>query len=467
MNMKRHPRNCPLLPSVYGYDDACALARAYSRGEADPVAITETCLEAGRRSKGVYIAITEDRALAEAEAARTRYRAKIPLSPLDGVPIGWKDLFAVKGSVTTAGSAVHKNDPPSASSSHLAVLSARAGLVCAGKLNTAEFAYSSVGINPHFGTPVNPHSPEDSPRMPGGSSCGSGVAVAAGLLPIAIGTDTGGSVRIPAAINGVAGFRPTVGRYSREGQYILSPTLDTAGPLARSVRDLVAMDRILRGTLDQDIPEPAGIKGRRFVLDDGLLDDDVISPAVRRMTEAACKRLETAGAHIARKAVTSLREALRIISGPWIMGYECFASIREILDDPDKAGRIDQRIRKRAEGARNADAYYAIQSIWARQKLAQAAVEELGGAILIVPTVGFGAPPLRELLESDEVFFKLIAANIRFTAPQSLLDLPGVALPAGVDEQGMPLGITLYGARGTDEAVLETALAAECALVHA
>ena len=467
MSVNNQLRTCPLLPSVYGFDDACALAQAYLRGETDPVAITEQCLEAGRRSKSIYISMTEDRALIEAEAAKARYRAKMPLSPLDGVPVGWKDLFDVRGSVTTAGSALHKNDSPSDTSSPLVIFGARAGLVCTGKLNTTEFAYSSVGINPHYGTPVNPHSGEDCPRIPGGSSCGSGVAVASGFLPVAMGTDTGGSVRIPAAINGITGFRPTVGRYHREGLRLLSPTLDTPGPLARSVRDLVVMDRILCGSPDQSIPEPAGLKGRRFVIDDSLLADSIISPAARQMTESVCKRLEAAGAYVARRAVPSLREALRIISGPWLMGYECFASIKTILDDPDKASRIDQRIRKRAEGNRSADAYYAIQSLWARRKLTEAATKELGGDTLIVPTVGFAAPPIQDLLDSDDVFFKFITANIRFTAPQSLLDLPGVSLPTGVDENGMPVGITLYGARESDEAVLEAALDAECTLVHA
>ncbi len=466
MKKESATRACPLLPSVYGHEDACGLALAYAEGSADPVEVTEQCLEAAATRANVYISFTKERALMEAEAARARYRNNIPLSPLDGVPMGWKDLFEVKGAVTTAGSDLHRNDPPATTSSPLSVQAARAGLVCTGKLNTTEFAYSSIGVNPHYGTPVNPHGKEGEPRIPGGSSCGSAVAVASGILPLAMGTDTGGSIRIPSAFNGLTGFKPSVGRYNREGMRFLSPTLDTPGPLARSVRDVVVLDRIFQGDPRMDLPEPAPLKGRRFAVERRLLDDEQLDPAVRAALDATCRRLERAGAVVARREVPSFREAMHIISGPWFMGFECFTQIRPILDDPAKAARIDQRIRKRAEGTRGADATGAVRAAWARQRLRETVGKDLGVDILLVPTVGFGAPLLNDVLEKEEVFFAYISANIRLTAPLNLMDMPGVCMPAGVDGNGMPVSVCLYAPSGEDGRVLEAALSAEDAVIH-
>ena len=467
MDKKKYDgRICPLLPSVYEYDDACALAEAYATGDADPVHVTEQCLKAAPHYDSVYISLTENRARMEAEAACARYKAKIPLSPLDGVPCGWKDLIDVKGAVTTAGSALSKNNPPAVADSPMVILASRAGLVCPGKLNTTEFAYSSIGINPHFGTPVNPHSKPGEPRIPGGSSCGSGAAVAAGILPIAIGSDTGGSIRIPSAFNGLTGFKPSVERYDRGGIRFLARTLDTPGPIARSVRDVIVMDRILRGTPRPDLPRPASLKGRCFVVEKSLLQDEKMDPAVREMLESAGNRLQKAGASVTFRDIPSFQAAVQTVSVPWFLAFECFTELKAVLDDPEKAARIDQRIRKRAEGTRNLDASIAIRTLWARQRLMKAIQHDLCGAIFILPSVPHGAPLLNELLESEEAFFHYIGANTRLTTPGNLMDMPGVNLPAGRDGKGMPLGLSLYASSGEDDRVLEAALSAEEALIY-
>ena len=460
-------RACPLLPAVYEYDDACALAEAYEQGAADPVDITKRCLDAAPTREGVYISLTKDRALREAEASRARYAAKMPLSPLDGVPLAWKDLFDVAGSITTAGSDLRRNNPPSPVDGPLPTLATRAGMVCPGKVNTTEFAFSSTGTNPHYGNPVNPHSKEGQPRIPGGSSCGSGVAVASGIVPLAMGSDTGGSIRIPSHFNGLTGFKPTVGHYNRGNMVFLAKTLDTPGPMTRSVRDVIAMDRILRGIpCPCRNPEPMPIKGRRFVLEKNLLSDPLVEDAVKAMLKAVIGRLQKAGAYVNIRDVPPFQEAIKVIAAGWFMGVEAFTQIRDILDDPERAKRIDQRIRKRAEGSRNMDPSRVILSLFARQDLIAAVGKDLNGDVLITPTVGHGAPLLNELLQNEETFFKYIVANVRLTTPGNLMDMPGLTIPAGLSKNGMPLSVLLSAASGLDELVLQTGLAAEKTILY-
>ena len=458
---------CPRIPSLCGYDDACALAAAYAKGEADPVGITTRCLDAAPTQTAVYISVTPDRALMEAEAARARYRAGNPLSPFDGVPLAWKDLFDVRGTVTTGGSDLYKNNPKAKEDGPLVTLAARAGMVCTGKLNTTEFAYSTTGTNPHFGNPVNPYSKDGAARIAGGSSSGSAVAVASGILPIAMGTDTGGSIRVPSAFNGLTGFKPTVGHYSREGVLFLARTVDTPGPIARSVRDVIVMDRILRGKpCHCRAPEPLSLKGRRFVVEKSLLHDEAVDPAARVMLESVGERLEKAGAFVAYRDVPMVREAMQIIGQGWFSGAESFTEIRWALDDPEKAERIDQRIRKRAETSRTLDPSLIVRSYWARHRLIDAIRKYLDGDILITQAVGHGAPLLNELLDNEATFFRYISANTRLCMPFNLMDMPGITLPAALDGNGMPLGVCLYGPSGADEKVLEAAFAAEQAITR-
>jgi aspartyl-tRNA(Asn)/glutamyl-tRNA(Gln) amidotransferase subunit A len=169
---------------------AVALSHAYASGRADPVEITEAALERAALAPAVFISMTPDRARAEAAASARRWKQGMPLSALDGVPVAWKDLFDIADTVTTAGSAVHAARPVARRDAPLVAAAARAGLVAIGKTNLSEFAYSGLGLNPHFGTPVNPTLDHGS-GVPGGSSSGAAVAVATGIVPIAIGTDTG------------------------------------------------------------------------------------------------------------------------------------------------------------------------------------------------------------------------------------------------------------------------------------
>ena len=229
---------------------AASLAADLRAGAIDAVDLTERTLAAIAASsdQAIFTEVLAKRARGEAEASRKRLKAGRPLGPLDGVPLAWKDLFDIEGRVTTAGSVVLSSNQPATRDAALVAAAVRGGMVTIGMTNLTEFAYSGIGLNPHFGTPRNPCDDKVA-RSPGGSSSGSAVAVAAGLAPVAIGTDTGGSIRVPAAFNGITGYKTSTGHYPMAGVFPLSRTLDTLGPFAHTVEDCVLTDMVLRGAL--------------------------------------------------------------------------------------------------------------------------------------------------------------------------------------------------------------------------
>jgi aspartyl-tRNA(Asn)/glutamyl-tRNA(Gln) amidotransferase subunit A len=231
---------------------------------------------------------------------------------------------------------------------------------------------------------------------------------------------------------------------------------------------LVVFDRLLRGSPCLcGIPEPGALSEWTFVIDAGMFDDVIIEPAVRAMLGAVQHRLENAGARVSIREVKAFRDAMDTISHGWISSAETFAVLKHIVDDPHKAALMDQRIRKRLELNRTLDPVLIARSNMAREHLDKTIRRELGGDVLIVPTVGHGAPLLNDILNSEDLFFEYIRLNVRLTMPGNLLNLPGISLPAGLDEEHMPLGVTLHRPAGCDEEVIQAALAAEKAIVYA
>lgn len=217
---------------------ATGIGAALRRGDGCPVELVEYLADRIRTNadQHIFLAVTIERALGEAGAARSRLRAGTPTSLLDGVPVALKDVLDLAGMRTTAASVLFADAPVKDKDSVCAARLSAGGMVMIGKLNMTEFAYSGIGCNPHFGTPRNPNNSKIH-RSPGGSSSASGAAVAAGLVPCAIGSDTGGSIRVPASFNGVVGYKASEGLHDKTGVFPLSRTLDTIGPLARSVSD--------------------------------------------------------------------------------------------------------------------------------------------------------------------------------------------------------------------------------------
>src|SRR5271155_3495305 len=273
------------------------IGRSIAKGDLDPVEVAEFFLDRIERDRDnpSFILVTRKRALEEAEASRKRHREGRAAGPLDGAPIAWKDLVDMAGGRTTAAWALFARSGPKEKDAPIVTNLSAAGMVALGKTNLSEFAFSALGLNPHFGTPRNPRDPA-TPRIAGGSSSGSAVAVAAGLAPCAIGSDTGGSIRAPASFCGIVGFKTSEGRIDKRGVFPLSRTLDTIGPLARTVEDCVLIDMALRGQSGAPV-RPLDLNGVEFVVPDKTGIDD-LDAAVAANLEAAMKRLAAAGAKI-------------------------------------------------------------------------------------------------------------------------------------------------------------------------
>jgi aspartyl-tRNA(Asn)/glutamyl-tRNA(Gln) amidotransferase subunit A len=384
------------------------------------------------------------------------------------VPVAWKDLFDVAGTVTTAGSAVFAAHAAAAQDAPLVAAGARAGMVCIGKTNLSEFAYSGLGLNPHFGTPTNPAVAAGT-RVPGGSSSGAAIAVACGVVPIAIGTDTGGSIRIPSAFNGLVGYRPSTSRYSREGVVGLSETLDTLGPLTHSVADCLAFDAIVRPRAAvAPLSGPVKLAGLRFVVDPSLFERYAVTKAVAANLVQFVSQLEQAGATIETRALATLAAVAKTIrEDGWIGALEAFALHRALLDSPD-AARIDARVRTRLEASRAIPPGRREMLLARRKELIASFSEELAGASLIAPTAAFGAPELAAVAADPELFARVNLQTLALTMPGSFLDTPAFAMPSGFDTDGLPTSVQIMRPQGDDDALFEvvTAIAGVAKQAH-
>ncbi|MBW3097807.1 amidase [Pseudohoeflea coraliihabitans] len=441
---------------------AAAIGRALQAGETTPVALVEHLLETiSDQSSPVFLAVTAERARTEARAAEQRLADNRPLSPLDGVPVAWKDLIDVEGVPTTAGSAVYRDQAAATRDAPVVTHLAGAGMVTLGKLNLTEFAYSGLGLNPHFGTPVNPHG-NGAPRVPGGSSSGCGVAVASGMVPCAIGTDTGGSIRIPAAFNGITGFKPSGGRIDDTRVFPLSRSLDTIGPLARSVEDCILLDAALRGATAPAMVRRPLHELSIFVAETVVLD--AVDPAVMANFEASLRRLEQHGATIRSGPLPIFARTVELAARYGsIAAADAYAEHRELVDGPD-VSRIDSRVVDRIMGGKKMTAHDLIMLQRARRDLVAELRSWLDGALVAMPTVAHIAPQIAPLEADKELFHRVNLKTLRNTMVGNFLDLPGLAMPNGVDENQMPTGFLLSAASGRDEDVLSFGPAVEAAL---
>jgi aspartyl-tRNA(Asn)/glutamyl-tRNA(Gln) amidotransferase subunit A len=430
-------------------------------GASDPEKICEETLaaiEAGNEP-GLFTSVTAGRAREEARQSAERMRAGRPRGLLEGVPIAWKDLFDLEGTVTTVGSKVLASAPPAKQDATVVARLKAAGMVSVGKVGMTEFAFSGLGLNPHYGTPVNPWS-KGAPRIPGGSSSGSAVAVAKGLVPVSIGTDTGGSVRIPAAFNGIVGYKSTRGRYPMDGVFPLATSLDSLGPFCRTVADAVLVDAAMCGRVATDVTRRKAADLRIVVPTNVVFDQ--AEPAVVRLFEAALARLVAAGAKVERRAIPAFDAVIAInAQHGTLVAAEANALHAQRLTGPEAAG-MDQRVavRMRTGGKTSTADYIAIAT--KRAALIEEGRRAFGGdALIAFPTVAHVAP-LREPLEKDdEAYVRVNALTLRNTMLGNFLDWCGVSLPCGFDEQGLPAGFLLSGAPGQDEALLGAALEIE------
>jgi len=414
---------------------------------------------AGDEGARIFTRVYADTARTAAQAADRRSSEGKPVGPLDGRIVSIKDLFDVAGEATTAGSALLRDAAPATRDALVVSRLRAAGAVIIGKTNMTEFAFSGVGINPHYGTPGNAL---DSTRIPGGSSSGAGVSVARGMCEIAIGSDTGGSVRIPSALNGLVGFKPTQARVPRDGAYPLSYTLDALGPLCRNVADAAAADCVLTDIAHQALP-PRDIRSLRLGVPRGLLFSNA-QDEVLAAVEQALAALATAGATVTNQALDDVvgepfrlqeRGTLVAAEAAWIhrQGVES----RPEVYDPIVLGRI------RRGQTLDAATYVGIQQT--RAALMHALDARMASLdALVLPTVPLLAPLIAEVQDEDE-FLRINALLLRNPSVFNFYDLPALSLPLP-RQRGLAVGLMLVGKRGADRELLALGAAVEGLLLQ-
>ncbi|MBM4440834.1 MAG: amidase [Candidatus Rokubacteria bacterium] len=437
------------------------LAARLRTGAVSPVQLAELYLEriaALDKRLHAFIEVTRDRALAEARAAESLLRAGHDRGPLHGIPYAVKDLYDVKGLPTTGGTRLLAGNV-AAQDCHAVRQLAGAGMVLLGKTHTVQFAFGGVGINHDQGTPHNPWSA--TPLAPGGSSSGSGVAVGAALAPAALGTDTGGSVRIPAALCGTVGLKTTVGRIGRSGVYPLSWTLDSVGPLTRSVEDAALLYQALQGEdLADDstrhvpphdvLPDlKAGVKGLRLAFGETLFFDDV-DPDVAAAVREAGHVFRGLGAAVDGVAIPEAAEAMAEQRRASMIAAEALVVNGRLLDQHFDA--LDPVVAHRMKLGRGfpASDYVAVLRQWGELRARVTRTLAHVDAVL-VPATMIPPRPVAALDATAETYGDANMRYLRNTAVGNILGLCAVVVPGGFTRDGLPIGLMIY-AKAFDEA---------------
>jgi aspartyl-tRNA(Asn)/glutamyl-tRNA(Gln) amidotransferase subunit A len=425
-------------------------ASARDRLEQALARIADPAGEGKRACLTIYV----DAARATADAADARAKAGKQLGQLDGAIVSIKDLYDVAGEVTRAGSRVLADEGLVATADAPVVKRLRgAGAVIVAKTNMSEFAFSGVGANPHFGTPGNPF---DRARVPGGSTSGGAVAVADGMCEIAIGTDTGGSTRIPAALCGLVGWKPSKQRVPTDGAFPLSFTLDSVGPMARSVADCALADAAMAGEPASGL-EPALLSGLRLGIWQGMPFEGIDETVAAAWT-AALARLGQHGVRFSDEKLSLVDDMAQVNAKGGFSPAESYAIHRERLGR-NGAG-VDPNIRARIERGATIMAADYIDMMQARRRLVQAMDARLSPFdALVLPTTPIVAPKLAEVATPEE-FGRKNAMLLRNTAPINFFDLCAISL-AMPRRGGLATGLMLVGRNGQDRRLFNIAAAVE------
>ena len=453
--MEKHPLH---------YQTITDFAENIRKGEFTSTQLTENLLDRIDSLDGrlnAFKLLCPEQALEQARGADQELSNGNDLGPLHGIPYAAKDLFDVKGLPTAAGSKLLENNTAARDSRAIRSLS-EAGMILAGKTNTVQFAFSGIGINHDHGTPHNPWS--QTHHIPGGSSSGSAVAVAAGLVPMALGTDTGGSVRVPASLCGTVGLKTTVGRISRAGVYPLSWSLDSVGVFSRSVEDAALVyqclqgadvnDEITVGVTSHDVLKALkdGVKGLRLAFAESVFWEDV-HPEVAKAVRECGAVFEELGADVNSIDFTEAREARELNPGGVIIAAEGYMLNKKWLEehfdqlDPVVAHRMIKG--KEISADQYLNTYYSARQLRAKAGNTLADIDAL-----LVPTTPDPAIPVAEI---DTTMENYLAHNIRYLRNTSIgntLNFCGLSLPCGFTASGMPIGLLVYGKPFQEDIVL-------------
>ena len=435
------------------------LARDLASGRTTSRDLVEGCLARIQDKDGegarAFTAVDADGARPVADAMDKMRAAGASLSPYAGIPVSIKDLFDIAGQVTRAGSVV-LNDATAATTDAVAVARLRrAGFVVIGRTNMTEFAYSGLGINPHYGTPRSPWRRDDG-HVPGGSSSGAAISITDGMAHAALGTDTGGSCRIPAAFNGLVGFKPTARRVPLDGALPLSAHLDSIGPIARSVGCCAIIDAVLAGETPAPLP-PRELAGIRLVVPEGVAFDN-IEPAVATAFEKAVRQLERAGARIVRVAVPEFDEVATINAKGGFTAAESYAWHRLLL--AAKKDAYDPRVSIRIMRGAEQSAADFIDLMAARRSLVARATQRLSAFdAVVMPTVAMTPPRIADLAD-DAAYGRANLLALRNCTLINMIDGCAISLPIHAGGEA-PVGLMLAGIAGADRRLLALAAAAE------
>lgn len=430
-----------------------ALSEALENRETTSAALCQEALKRVRSASGraqhIFISINDETVMAQAEAMdRLRAANAIP-SPFCGLPISIKDLADVKGEITAAGSKIHAQSVPAAQDAPVISRLRQAGFVVFGRTNMSEYAFSGLGLNPHYGTPGNSL---DAARAPGGSSSGAAVSVGLGMAAAALGSDTGGSVRAPSAVNGLAGFKPTSTSVPKDGIFPLSPTLDCIGPLAPTIACCQALHAVFSGTQNRAAWRP--VAALRLAIVPTRVQDD-LAPEVSEAFDHSLKALRAAGAELISIEAPHLTEIAEMTPRINFPAAEAYAIHRENL--AQRPGDFDGRVRERMQlGAAMSAADY-VDLIAARRRLRalHARLFSRFDAVL-APTCPIVAPKLSEIEGNQDAFVTKNLLMLRNTSLFNWLDVPAASVP--IQAAGAPgVGLMVCGLPGADWQTLNVA----------
>jgi aspartyl-tRNA(Asn)/glutamyl-tRNA(Gln) amidotransferase subunit A len=436
------------------------LAADLAAGRTTSRALVEACLAriADQDGEGAraFVLVAGDAARAAADAMDRLRAAGAAPSPHAGIPVSVKDLFDVAGQVTRAGSRVLADTPPATADAASVARLRRAGFVVIGRTNMTEFAYSGLGLNPHYGTPLNPWD-RATGRVPGGSSSGAAVSVADGMAQGALGTDTGGSCRIPAAFTGLVGFKPTARRVPLAGAAPLSPSLDSVGPIARSVACCATLDAVLADEPEGRIGAVPTAGLRLLVPTTVALDD--LDREVASAFDAALARLARAGARVERAAVPEFGEVAPMIANGGFTAAESYAWHRGLVA---RHGRelYDPRVVSRILRGSALSAADYIDLLEARRSLVRRVEARLMPFdAVLMPSVAILPPRIRDL-DGDEAYAKANVLALRNATLVNVMDGCAISIPVHAPGEA-PVGLMLAGAAGADRRLVAIAAAAE------
>lgn len=434
------------------------IAAAFRSGTLSARVVTECAIANHARwdqTFNAYKAWADDTARAEADAADRAFQQDDDLGRLQGIPVSVKDIYGVNGFQVFAGSP--KSLPPKYAEEGPLIAGLRAQkAIIPGKTHTVEFAYGGIGANDHWGTPRNPWDTQNH-RVPGGSSAGAGVSLIEGSALLAFGTDTGGSVRIPASFTGTVGLKTSIGRWSTAGIVPLSQSFDTAGILCRSVADTAYAFAALDPYCNVP-PQASNLKDITIATTDDFFWDDIDDSIAATVTRTIDEIIR-AGASRSHLDFPLAQQAMNSFASGAVAATEAYANLAENL--PEWLETLQHNIAIRIADGKNGLASDYVAAQWRLQKLARAADDLLRSIdILAVPTIPISPPTMQEIATPEDYRGRNLL-TLRNTMPGNHLALSALTLPAGLDANGMPVGLQLIARAGSEEHLLSCALAIE------